>query len=96
MFTSLFFFSSNIAYFLIDRIFALLCDKTVPTFTLPFLNEINDSIFDINKIENILKILDINFEEPVECNLCVNTAMFTLVLGSEIKEKHDFIKEKLL
>lgn len=95
MFSSLIFFSSHLSYYLIGRIFALPCEKTMRNFTSPYLNLINDSLFDVNKIENILKILDIKFEEPIECNLGVDTAVFSPVLGSIIKEKLGFVGDQV-
>lgn len=95
MFSSLIFFSSHLSYYLIGRIFALPCEKTMRNFTSPYLNLINDSLFDVNKIENILKILDIKFEEPIECNLGVDAAVFSPVLGSIIKEKLGFVGDQV-
>lgn len=69
------------------------CEKTVDTFTSPMLKSINECLFDVNKIENILSVMNIHFDNVIECNLACDAAVFSPVTGVVVKEKLKFISD---
>lgn len=94
-FSLLLMYSSRYSYYLIRNLFALPCEKILDKFASPTLDLINESIFDLDKIYTMLEIQHIDFKDIEQCNISVDAAVFSPVIGSIIKKKYEFLKDKL-
>lgn len=64
--------------------------KQLKDFNKPLIEGINYSLFNLNKIGEILKLQKIKFNKPVDCNIAVDAAVFNPINGSKIIKRFDF------
>lgn len=69
--------------------------REIHTFTKPYLDEIKEYIFDKTKIEHLLRIQNIDFSCPIDCNLGVDAASFSPISGEDIIIKWGFLEDKI-
>ena len=83
---------SKFSYYLARKILSLPCEKTIDKFNKPYIKCINCSLFDSNKVEQLLRLQNIKFKELVDCNIAVDAAVFTPISGCKIIKKFNFLK----
>lgn len=89
---SLIYSSSKFSYYLARHILSLPCDKTFEKFNKPLIEGINCSLFDSNKISDLLQIQKIKFKDTIDCNIAVDAAVFTPINDSKIIKRFSFLK----
>lgn len=92
-FAFLLFHHSKVSYDLIRQVFCLPCEKSVRLYFDSFIKKIDESIFDSEKIEDLIEVQNVPNELPFDCNCAIDAAVFKPILGSEVKKIFPFIKD---
>ena len=90
-FASLLYYSSRYSLYLMRQLFALPCERTIEKFTESFIQDINKSLFDIKKMDQLLTYQNIKFNKVEDCTIGVDAAVFNPISGRELKKKHTFL-----
>ena len=94
-YASILYYSSDISYTLIRKLFCFPCNRRIRDFCKPFLNDIKECLFDENKLEQLLSIQKINYQAPIECNIGVDAAVFLPISGEKLLEKFKYLRNKI-